>query len=191
MNEIIIMSSEIIEGHKASFEGTISRLRDELSSLRTGRANPQLVENIQVEAYDSRQALVGLASITTPDSQTIQIEPWDKTIVKNVEKAIIEADLGFNPVAAGTVVRVPLPPLTEEGRHKLVKVLKEKLEEARIGIRKVRDEARTKITSAEKSGEISEDDKYRQHEELDKLAASYNERIKAIGEEKEKDVMTL
>jgi len=185
------MSSEIIESHKASFEGAITRLQDELSSLRTGRANPQLVENIQVMAYDQQQALVGLASITTPDSQTIQIEPWDKTIVKDIEKGIIEADLGFNPVVAGTVIRVPLPPLTEEGRMKLVKVLKEKLEEARISVRKVRDDVRTKITSAEKNGEISEDEKYRQHEDLDKLAANYNDKIKVIGDEKEKEVMTV
>jgi len=92
------MPSDYIEDHKPAFEGALTRLRDELSSIRTGRANPQLVENIQVEAYDSRQALMGLASITVPDPQTIQIEPWDKTVVKEIEKAIIEADLGFNPV---------------------------------------------------------------------------------------------
>lgn len=185
------MPSEIIEEHKPTLDGAIERLKGELSAIRTGRANPQLVENIQVEAYDTSQALTGLASITVPDPQTIQIEPWDKSVVKEIEKAIIEADLGFNPVVAGTVIRVPLPPLTEEGRLNLVKILKEKLEEARISVRKIRDDARTKITATEKAGEISEDDKYQMHEELDKLAARYNDKIKEIGEEKEKDVMTV
>jgi ribosome recycling factor len=185
------MPSDYLEEHKPALEGALNKLHQELGTIRTGRANPQLVENIQVEAYDMRQNLVAVASITVPDPQTIQIEPWDKSIVKDVEKAIIEADLGFNPVVAGTVIRIPMPPLTEEGRLKLVKILKEKLEEARIMIRKVRDDARTKITAAEKAGDISEDEKYQLHDELDKLAARYNDKIKALGEEKEKDVMTV
>lgn len=185
------MSSEYIEKHKQEFEETMEHLRQELSSLRTGRANPQLVESIQVEAYDTRQPLANLASISTPDAQTIQIEPWDKSVIQNVEKAIREADLGFNPVSAGTVIRIPLPPLTEEGRKNMVKLLKEKLEEARIGIRRVRDEVRSAITQAEKESEISEDEKYRAHEELDKLAASYNDKIKALGDEKEEEIMRV
>ncbi|MFH1046757.1 MAG: ribosome recycling factor [Patescibacteria group bacterium] len=185
------MPSDFIESQKPAFEAKIDHLRTELTSLRTGRANPQLVDGIQVEAYGTFQALVGLASITTPDAHTIQIEPWDKSIVKSVEKAIIEADLGLNPMVAGTVIRIPLPPLTEEGRLKMVKVLKEKLEDARIGVRQAREEARTKITAAEKASEISEDDKYRMHEDLDKLAAAFNDRIKKIGDEKEDEIMKI
>jgi ribosome recycling factor len=185
------MPSDYIELHRQDFEKAIEFLRGELSSIRTGRANPQLVEGIQVEAYETRQPLVGLASITIPDSHTIQIEPWDKSIVKNIEKGILEADIGFNPVVAGTVIRVPLPPLTEEGRLKMVKILREKLEEARIQVRQVRDDARGEIKAAEESGDISEDEKYRSLEELDKVAAQFNDKIKNLGEEKEVEIMKV
>ncbi|MEA3249092.1 MAG: ribosome recycling factor [Patescibacteria group bacterium] len=183
--------SEIIDSHKEGFEGALEHLRTELASLRTGRANPALVESIQVEAYGSKQALVGLASITTPDSKTIQIEPWDKTVVGDIEKGIQEANLGFNPTVAGTVIRINLPPMTEEGRKNMIKLMNEKLENSRIQVRQVREDARSKIKAAEDKGEMSEDEMYRDLEELDKVAANWNEKIKAVGEEKEKEIMTV
>ncbi len=185
------MPSDIIQEHQAGFDGAIEHLKTELSSLRTGRANPALIENVQVEAYGSRTALVGLASITTPDPKTIQIEPWDKSIVKDVEKALMEANLGFTPTTAGTVIRINLPPMTEEGRKNMIKILGDKLEHARIQVRQVREDARSKIKSAEDKGEMGEDEMYRDLEELDKIAAEYNEKIKQTGEEKEKEIMTV
>lgn len=185
------MPRDFIAERRAEFEKTVQHLREEIGAIRTGRASPAIVEGIQVEAYGSHQALVGLASISTPDARTISIEPWDKSIVKAIEKGIIEAGLGLNPVVAGTVIRVPLPPLTEESRLKLVKLLGDKLEHARIGIRKVRDDARQDIMESEKAKEITEDEKYRMLEDLDKTAANWNEKIKTIGEGKEKEIMTV
>jgi len=185
------MSSEIIQLYRPEFEGAIDHLKTELASLRTGRANPSLVENVQVEAYGSRTGLIGLASITTPDSRTIQIEPWDKSIVKSIEKALQEANLGFNPTTAGTVIRINLPQMTEEGRKNMIKLLGDKLEHTRIQVRQVREEARSEIKAVEDKGEMGEDEMYRDLEELDKVAASFNDKIKEIGDEKEKEIMTV
>lgn len=185
------MASDIIQEHKAGFEGAIEHLKSELTTLRTGRASTSLIENVQVEAYGSRTTLVGLASITVPDAKTIQIEPWDKSLVKEIEKALTEADLGFTPTTAGTTIRINLPPMTEEGRKKMIKVLGDKLEHARIQIRQVREDARSKIKAAEDRGEMGEDEMYRDLEHLDKVAGEYNEKIKKMGEDKEKEIMTV
>ncbi len=166
-------------------------LKTDIAALRTGRANPAIVENVMVEAYDTRTALSGLASITVPDARSILIDPWDKSILKNVEKAIIEAKLNLNPSVQGQQIRISFPAMTEEGRKTLVKTLGEKLEHARKSVRNVRDEAKAEIQKAEKDKVIGEDDKYRLLEQLDKTAGGINERIKNIGEEKEKEIMTI
>lgn len=185
------MPRDFIAERQGDLDQAIRHLKEELSALRTGRANPALVEGIQVEAYGARTALVGLASISAPDARTISIEPWDKNVVKDIEKAIIEANIGLNPVVAGTVIRVPIPAMTEENRKKLVKLLGDRLEQARIAVRRIRDEVRSEVIDAEKAKEITEDEKYRLLEELDKAAAKWNDRIKDIGEEKEKEIMTV
>jgi ribosome recycling factor len=185
------MANDYISKRQGEFDQAVEFLKGDIAGLRTGRANPTMVENIIVEAYGSNMQLVGIASISTPDARTIQVEPWDKGLVKSVEKGIIDSKLGFNPSVAGTVIRINIPPMTEENRKALVKVLGEKLENARKSVRAVRDEARGEITSAERDGEISEDEKYRFLEQLDKVAAGVNERIKNIGDEKEKEIMTV
>jgi ribosome recycling factor len=185
------MAGEFISVHQADFDKAIEHFKQDIVSLRTGRANPAMVEGLMVEAYGTRMQLNGVASISTPDARTIQIEPWDTSVVKAVEKGIIESNLGFNPTVAGTVIRISMPPLTEENRRNLVRLLGEKAEEARKRIRSVRDEVRSDIADAEKAKEITEDDKYREQEQLDKVAAGYNERIKNISEEKEREIMTV
>lgn len=185
------MPKDILAGYRPEFDRAVDFLKSDLNTLRTGRANPAVVENVSVEAYGSRQPLVGLASITTPDARTIVIEPWDKSILKDLEKGILEAKINLMPVVQGNVVRITLPLLTEETRKNLIKVMNEKLEQARIGVRNVRDEAKTEITDAEKDKAISEDEKYKLLEQLDKIAAGCNERIKNIGADKEKEIMTI
>jgi ribosome recycling factor len=185
------MPTDILATHQPEFQKVIDYLKNDISQLRTGRATPALVENVTVEAYGAKQALVGLASITTPDARNILVEPWDKSVLKDIEKAILETKLGLNPVVQGQQIRITLPALTEEGRKNLIKVLNEKLENARIGVRKVRDEAKADIVKAEKDKEIGEDEKYKLLEQLDKAAAGWNERIKNIGEEKETEIMTI
>ncbi len=173
------------------FQQVVDFLKTDISALRTGRANPAIVENVMVEAYDSRTPLSGLASVTVPDARSILIDPWDKSILKNVEKAIIEAKLGLNPSIQGQQIRISLPALTEESRKALVKTLGDKLEHARKSVRNIRDEAKAEIQKAEKDKLVSEDEKYRLLEQLDKTAGGTNERIKHVGEEKEKEIMTI
>lgn len=185
------MPRDILSEYREPFAAVIDHLKQELQTLRTGRAHPSMVENILVEAYGGMQPLVSLGSIANSDARTLVIEPWDKSLVKAIETALTEARLGMNPNVAGSTIRMILPPMTEEGRKGLVKVLGEKLEHARISVRNVRDEAKAVIQKVEKDKEISEDEKYVLLEELDRSAAVVNEKIKAMGEEKEKEIMTI
>lgn len=180
-----------IDSHKPEFEKIIEHLRSELGALRTSRATPALVENIQVEAYGARQPLKALASLSAPDSRTLLIEPWDKTIVKEIEKAIFAAQTGLNPVNDGSFLRIVLTPMTEESRKELNKILSGKLEEKRVAVRSLRDKIRNVILNAEKNKEISEDERYESQKKLDDLSGEYNEQIKKIGEAKEKEIMTV
>ena len=183
--------SDILTSLTDDFDEVIEFLKLELKTLRTGRATPALVENIQVEAYGARTPIVGLASISTPDARTIVIDPWDKNLLKDIEHGIQEAKIGLNPVVQGKVIRISMPALTEEGRKELAKIMSDKLEQAKIGIRGVRENAKTEIIRKEKEKEIPEDDKYRMLERLEKMVADYNDKIKTVGEEKEKDIMTI
>ncbi len=180
-----------INDYKPNFQKTIDFLQKELGSIKTGRATPALVENIEVDAYGSKMPLKGVASVTIPDPKTIYIEPWDKSLTKAIEKAISESGIGLNPVSDGKGLRIVLPQLTEERRKELVKVMKEKLEEARQGIRRTRDEVKSKIVAEEKDKKISEDEKYRRQEELDKISGEYNDLVKKMGDEKEREIMTI
>lgn len=182
---------DILSDHSNEFNAAVEFLRNDIFALRTGRANPQLVENVMVDAYDSRSPLASLAGITTPDARSILIEPWDKSIVKAIEKGILEAKLGLNPMSMGTSIRINIPAPTEENRKMLVKTLGEKLEHARTSVRRVRDEARASVQKAHKDNRITEDEKYKLLEQLDKTAAGANDRIRHIGEEKEKEIMTI
>ena len=183
--------SDILTSLVDDFDEVIEYLKLELKTLRTGRATPALVENIQVEAYGARTPVVGLASISTPDARTIVIDPWDKNLLKDIERGIQEAKIGLNPVIQGKIIRISMPALTEDGRKELVKIMNDKLEQAKIGIRGVRENAKTEIIRKEKDKEIPEDDKYRMLEQLEKMVAGYNDKIKDAGDEKEKDIMTL
>jgi ribosome recycling factor len=173
------------------FQQVIEFLKTDIAVLRTGRANPGMIENVMVEAYGGRTPINGLASITVPDARSLVIEPWDKSLVKDIERAIQEAKLGLNPAVQGQQIRIVIPAPTEETRKALVKTLGEKLEHARKSVRNVRDEAKVEIQKAEKEKEIGEDEKYKLLEQLDKTAAGMNDRIKHIGEEKEAEIMTI
>lgn len=181
----------LIDNYKPELEKVLKNLEAELATLRVGRANPLMVENILVEAYGTKMSLKQLASISVPEARTILIQPWDKSIIKNVEKAIIEANIGINPVNEGQQIRLTIPPLTEESRRELVKSVGEKMEKARIVIRQIRDQAREEIIKKERSKEITEDDKYELQKKLDELTKDYNEQIKGVGEKKEREIMTL
>ena len=180
-----------INDFKAEFNKAIDFLKTEISGLRTGRASSAIVETVLVEAYGSRQPLKATASITIADSKTINIEPWDKSLLGAIEKGIRDAGLGLNPVNDGRLIRIFLPELTVERRQELIKVLHQKLENARISVRKIREEVRDGILAAEENNEISEDERFRFQEELDKLVKEFNEKIKDMGERKEEEISTV
>jgi ribosome recycling factor len=181
----------IINDYKDNFVKSIEYLKHDITSLRTGRATPALVEDIMVEAYGTKQPLKATASISVQDAKTIAVEPWDKGLMQAIEKAISSSDIGINPVNDGKLIRLNLPELSKDRRQDLIKVLHKKLEEARVAIRKIREEIREGIQRQEKDKVISEDERYSLQDELEKLVKEYNEKIKVIGEEKEKEINTI
>lgn len=180
-----------LDDHRGAFQDVVDHFQKELQSLRTGRASGALVESIRVEVYGQSMDLKSVASVTTPDAKTIQIEPWDKTVVKEVEKALVDASLGMQPNVAGTVIRMVMPPMTEENRKNLVKVLHQKNELAKVSIRNVREKIKSAVTDDEKKKLTSEDDKRRQLEALDKAVGEWNGKIDKTTEEKEKEILTI
>lgn len=166
-------------------------LMEELASIRTGRASVALVEGITVQVYGSDQGLKSVASVTIPDAHTIQIEPWDAGAVKDIERALIEADLGMMPNTAGKIIRLAVPPLTEETRKTLAKMVGKKLEEARIRVRTTRDEIKRSIEKMEKDKEIGEDARYQLQEEMDILVKQVNAELEQLSHEKEEQIMSI
>lgn len=176
-------------------EGAISQVIDffkkEIANLRTGRANPAILEGVQVEAYGTKTPINGLANINVPDGQSLTVTPWDKNVIKEIEKAIVEEDLGVSVVNEGDKIRLTVPKMTEENRKDIVKKLNEKMEEARIKVRQVRDEIKSSIEKAEDSKEITEDDKFRFIKELDEEIGKKNDELKETRDKKEQDIMTI
>jgi ribosome recycling factor len=181
-----------LDTYQPDFERAMEFLERELRSIRTGRANTALVEDVLVEAYEGTTLPIQqLATITVPDAKTIVIEPWDKTVVKVVEASIRKSQPNLNPVVDGQMLRIPIPPLTEDSRKELAKRIGVKVEEAKQRLRHVRDKARGAIQESERQKEISEDDRYRLQKDLDDTTASWTEKLKDVGERKRNEVMTM
>ncbi|MCF7795793.1 ribosome recycling factor [Patescibacteria group bacterium] len=176
---------------KNKFETAINFLKREYSGIRTGRASSILVENIQVEAYGSKVPLKSVASISIPESFQIVVEPWDKGLLSQVQKAILNSDLGINPNVDGTIIRLNIPTMTEDKRKELVKSVHKFAEEARIKIRQVRDDIKKNIQKEEKDGNISENERNSSFEDLDKIASQYNDKVEEMKNHKEEEVMTV
>lgn len=180
-----------INDFKEDFDKVVEFLKKDIVGLRTSRASVAMVEDISVEAYGSYQALKALASISIADAKTLNIEPWDKSVLGAIEKGIRDSGIGVSPVNDGRLIRVILPDLTTERRRELTKVLHEKLENARVSLRKVRQEVREMVEAEEKSKSISEDEKFKLMEDLEKLTKEYNDKIKEVGENKEVEINTI
>ena len=183
--------NQYIQAKQNDLVKVIDFFKKDISSLRTGRANPAILDGILIEAYGTKTPLVGLASVSVPEARSLVITPWDKSIVKDVERAMVAADLGLNPVNEGDKIRLVVPLLTEENRHELVKKLSEKMEVARISLRQTRDEIKELIEAAFKSKAMSEDDKFRFLKELDEEIARKNDEVKGIKDKKEEEIMTI
>ncbi len=185
------MVKDIIESRGEAFQKALDHFTEEAGTLRTGRANPGIVEGLLVEYYNAQTPLKQISSISVPEPRQIVISPWDKGSLTQIEAAIRESDLGLNPVNDGSVVRITLPALTEERRRELVKTLNSRAEEARISIRNVREDAWKEIQEAEKEGLIGEDDKFRGKDDLQKVVDEYNDNLEAVREKKEGEIMTV
>jgi ribosome recycling factor len=165
--------------------------RNELKRLRTGRAHPSLLEHIRVEYYGNEVPLNQVANIALEDARTITVTPWEKTMVQVIEKAIMKSDLGLMPNTAGTVIRVPMPPLTEERRRDLAKVVRHEAENARVAVRNVRRDVNNEIKDMLKEKLLSQDDERRAQDEVQKLTDKHVAEIEQVLAEKEKELMQI
>ncbi|OIO46685.1 MAG: ribosome recycling factor [Parcubacteria group bacterium CG1_02_37_51] len=180
-----------ISDFKESLQKALDYFTAEIKNIKTGRATPSLVENIEIEVYGSRMPLVQLASITSPEPSLLVIKPWDQSNAKDVNKALQSGDLGATCSMDGDLIRVKFAPPTEERRLELVKKVKEKAEATRVKVRLARDKVREAAAGAAQDKAISEDEKFSQWEDVDKKTKAANETIKELADQKEKEVMTL
>lgn len=180
-----------LDSYRPAFARVLDHLRNELQQIRTGRATPALVEDVPVTAYGATMRVKELGTITTPDAKTIQIDPWDAAVVKDIERGIRQAQPTLNPVLDGKTIRVPMPELTEDSRRELTRHIGQKVEEARQSARRVRDDARKAIVEAERVNEVTEDDKYRLQKQLDELTKEHDDQLRDLGEKKIAEVMKI
>ncbi len=185
------MIDELIKQFKADADKALEHMLHELAGLRTGRANPALLHNVQVDSYGSTMPLSQLANIGTQDARTLVVTPWDKSNIGSIEKGIQAANLGLNPSSDGQVIRVILPQLTEERRKELVKLVGQVAEKARIGVRNVREDVLKASKKAKEDGEMTEDEQQVFQKKLQTAVDELNEEIKKQAEEKEKEIMTV
>lgn len=179
---------EIINKIKPEMEKVLSFLERELAKIQAGRVSVSLVEDIMVDCFGQKLPLKQLGTISSPEPRKLIIQPWDKSYLESIEKAISKSSIGAAPIVDKEVIRIELPPLTEEFRKNLSRVLSEKQEEARKTIRRWREQAWKEIQQKEREGEISEDDKYRAKDQLQDLIDEYNEKIEELGERKKKEI---
>ena len=179
---------EIIKNIKPELDKVMAFLEKELGKIRTGRASASLVEDITVDCFGQKMPLKQLAAISSPEPKQIVIQPWDKSYVESIEKAISASSLGTNPVVDQDIIRISLPPVTEDYRKTLLRIISEKQEEARKTIRHWRGEAWEEIQEKTKEGEIREDDKFRAKDELQELVDEYNKKVDKLGERKKKEI---
>jgi ribosome recycling factor len=170
---------------------SVEALRHELAKIRTGRAHPSLLDHVMVSYYGSDVPIKQVANVNVEDARTLTVTPWERNMVQAVEKAIMSSDLGLNPNTAGTVIRVPMPPLTEERRRDLIRVARHEAEQARVAVRNVRRDANHELKELVKEKMISEDDDRRGQEIVQKLTDQFVKEIEQVVEEKEADLMSI
>jgi ribosome recycling factor len=186
-----VVIKDMLSSAESRMRGAIQVLHDDLAAIRTGRANPGLVEKLSVEYYGSPTPLMQLASISVPEPRSLMIKPFDQSTIKVIEKAIQASDLGLNPNNDGKVIHLNLPPLTEERRRDLVKHVHHRLEESRIAIRNIRRDAHNDMRDFEKEKLISEDELKRGEDELQKLTDRFIEDVAEMGKKKETEIMEV
>ena len=183
--------NEFIKKYEEDFDKAIEFFKSELSKIRTGRANPSMVEDILVEAYGAPTPMKQVATITVPEARTIRIEPWDKNILKDIEAAISKMQMGVSTSIDDNVVRLTFPQMTEESRQQFIKVLGDQLEKSKVSMRQARDKVKEDIEKAFKTSDITEDDRYQYRDDLDKHIDELNKEMDKFAEKKKEEIMTI
>ncbi|MFH1485641.1 MAG: ribosome recycling factor [Chloroflexota bacterium] len=183
------MLNDVITDSEGKMRKAIEALRRELGTIRTGRAQPGLVERVKLDYYGVPTPINQVASIAAPEARLLVIQPYEKSMIPAIEKAILKSDLGLTPGSDGRVIRLPIPQLTEERRKELIKLVRKMVEEGRVSLRNVRREALEALREMEKKKEISEDDLKRAQDQLQKLTDSLIANVDEVGQEKEKELM--
>ncbi|GBD30512.1 Ribosome-recycling factor [bacterium HR32] len=185
------MIDEVLKDARVRMQKAVEATARELATLRTGRASPALLEHIKVEYYGTTVPLNQLASISVPEPRLLVVQPWDRGATRAIEKAILQSELGLVPSSDGVVLRIPIPPLTEERRRELVRVARKHAEEGRVAVRNVRREAKETLEELEDAHEISEDQARRAQEELQKLTDRFIGEIDALLQKKEAEILEV
>jgi len=185
------MAKMVIEDADERMEKTIEHLTKDFAGLRAGRANPAMLDKISVEYYGTPTPIKQLGNIGVPEPRLLVIQPWDKTTIPDIEKAIMKSDLGVKPSNDGNVIRIAIPSLTEERRKDLVKLVRKRAEEAKVAVRNIRRDANDFLKSMEKDGEISEDENKKRLDEIQKLTDKHIKEIDKLIVGKEKDIMEV
>lgn len=176
---------------RTRMDEAVDAIRREFASVRTGKATPALLEHVKVEAYETQMPLEQLATISAPEPRLLVVQPWDKTVMNSIERALRSSDLGLNPSNDGTVIHVPIPPLNEERRKELVKVLHKMAEEGRVSLRTARRVANDDIKEQIKNGDLSEDEGHRMLDDVQKLTDDYVAKVDALLKAKEEEVLEV
>ncbi|MCI0472911.1 MAG: ribosome recycling factor [Ignavibacteria bacterium] len=185
------MIKDILKATKERMMKAVEHLTSEFVKVRTGKASVGLLEGVKVDYYGTPTPLNQVGNLNTPDYHTITIQPWDKTVIPLIEKAILNANLGLNPSSDGTLIRIPIPPLNEERRKEIVKHVRKLTEEARVSVRNIRRDEIEKLKKVEKEEHVSEDDRKHAESEIQKLTDSFIKDIDAVLQKKEKEIMEV
>lgn len=185
------MEKTLLNDAEQHMERSLDVLRRELGTIRTGRANPAIIEHVSVDYYGAPTPLLQLATISSPDPRQLVVQPYDRTAIGAIEKALRASDLGFNPTNEGTMIRIAIPPLTEERRRDLVKIVHKRVEEAKVAIRNVRRDTNDHLKKMRKDKELSEDEEKRVQEQLQKATDRYIREADGIGQAKEADMLEV
>ena len=183
------MIDEVLSECSEKMAKSIDALKKDFTRIRTGRASTAILDGIKVDCYETQMPLEQLASLSVPESRLITIKPWDQSVIGEIEKAILKSELGLTPMNDGKIIRIPIPPLTEERRRELVKVAKKMAEEGKISVRNHRRDSNEMLKELKNEKEISEDDFFRAQEEVQKITDEYTKKIDEVTAEKEKEIM--
>ena len=185
------MVEDCLKEARTRMDKAVEALRDDLMSIRTGRASPALVERLKVDYYGAPTPLNQMAAVSAPEARLLVIRPWDPTALEEIEKALLKSDLGLTPNNDGVVIRLSIPPLTEERRRDLGKLVGRRVEEGRVAVRNIRRDVQEDLRALEKDKLITEDDLYQGREKLQELHDEYVERMEQIGEDKQKEILEV